>query len=59
MGAPKVKFFDWKYSPFCMKVRAILDYKSVRYERINLLGSTLLSIYSCERSCSPLKLKAS
>jgi glutathione S-transferase len=45
MGAPKVKFFDWKYSPFCMKVRAILDYKSVRYERINPLGSTLLSIY--------------
>ena len=30
-----VVFYDWPYSPFCMKVRAILDYKRVRYDTVN------------------------
>jgi glutathione S-transferase len=37
-------FYDWPYSPFCMKVRAILDYKNVAYERVNPLGPTLLKL---------------
>ena len=39
-----MKFYDWKYSPFCMKVRAILDYKRVQYERVVPLGSTMVSL---------------
>lgn len=33
-----VTFYDWPYSPFCMKVRAILDHKGVEYKSINPLG---------------------
>ena len=29
---------DSRASPFCMKVQAILDYKGIEYERINILG---------------------
>jgi glutathione S-transferase len=35
---PKVSFYDWPYSPFCMKVRAILDYKGVPYRSIDPLA---------------------
>lgn len=35
----KIIFYDWPYSPFCMKVRAILDYKDVRYDRVNPLAA--------------------
>jgi glutathione S-transferase len=31
-------FYDWPYSPFCMKVRAILDYKGLDYLAVNPLG---------------------
>jgi glutathione S-transferase len=31
-------FYDWPYSPFCMKVRAILDYKALRYDTVNPLA---------------------
>lgn len=31
-------FYDWPYSPFCMKVRAILDYKGLEYRSINPLA---------------------
>lgn len=34
----KIVFYDWPYSPFCMKVRAILDYKGLQYERVNPVG---------------------
>jgi glutathione S-transferase len=34
----KILFYDWPYSPFCMKVRAILDYKQLQYERVNPVG---------------------
>lgn len=38
MGASdKIVFYDWPYSPFCMKVRAILDYKRLAYESVNPL----------------------
>ena len=37
MAAPKVTFYDWPYSPFCVKVRAILDYKRVDFEAVNPL----------------------
>ena len=33
-----IKFYDWPYSPFCMKVRAILDHKQLQYERVNPVG---------------------
>jgi len=34
-----VVFYDWPYSPFCMKVRAILDYKSIDYQRVRPLAA--------------------
>jgi glutathione S-transferase len=33
-----IAFYDWPYSPFCMKVRAILDYKGLEYRSINPLA---------------------
>lgn len=44
MNEPRILFYDWPYSPFCMKVRAILDHKGVAYERVNPLGSALLKV---------------
>lgn len=38
MNAPGIIFYDWPYSPFCMKARAILDYKGLQYERANPVG---------------------
>jgi len=32
-----MRLYDWAPSPFCLKVRAILDYKRVPYERVNAL----------------------
>ncbi|WP_294120873.1 glutathione S-transferase [Sphingomonas sp.] len=37
MAAPAITFYDWPYSPFCMKVRAILDHKGVEYRAVNPL----------------------
>lgn len=34
-----VVFYDWPYSPFCMKVRAILDHKGINYETIRPLAA--------------------
>lgn len=31
-------FYDWPYSPFCIKVRAILDHKGVAYRAVNPAG---------------------
>ena len=39
-----VVLYDWRASPFCMKVRAILDYKGIEYERINILGSAWFKV---------------
>ena len=38
MSEPRIAFYDWPYSPFCMKVRAILDYKRLQYDRVNPLA---------------------
>jgi glutathione S-transferase len=35
----KIVFYDWPYSPFCMKVGAILDYKGIQAERVNPLAA--------------------
>jgi len=32
-----VVFYDWPYSPFCMKVRAILNHKSIDHQTVNPL----------------------
>ena len=40
--APKLRLFDWGPSPFCLKVRAVLEHKGVAYERVAVLGPSLL-----------------
>jgi glutathione S-transferase len=35
----EIVFYDWPYSPFCMKVRAILDYKRLNYRSVNPLAA--------------------
>ena len=44
VSAPDVIFYDWPYSPFCMKVRAILHYKGVDYRAVTPLGPALMKI---------------
>ena len=44
MAQSEITFYDWPYSPFCMKVRAILDYKGARYRAVTPLGPALLAI---------------
>ena len=39
-----ITFYDWPYSPFCMKIRAILDYKKLAYRAVNPIGPALLKI---------------
>ncbi|MDK9556143.1 glutathione S-transferase family protein [Marinobacter sp. M216] len=41
----QITLYDWGPSPFCLKVRAILDYKGIRYKRINVLGKGTLEVY--------------
>ena len=33
-----ILLYDWGPSPFCFKVRAILDYKGIAYKRLNVLS---------------------
>lgn len=42
----RLRLFDWGPSPFCMKVRGILDYKGVPYERVPVLGPSLRELLS-------------
>lgn len=35
--AARVRLYDWPVSPFCHKVRAVLDHKGLRYERVPAL----------------------
>lgn len=44
MSEPTITFYDWPYSPFCMKVRAILDYKGLKYKVLNPLGPAMFAI---------------
>ena len=37
MAAPQILYYDWPHSPFCMKVRAILDYKGVEFRSVPAL----------------------
>ncbi|NUQ18315.1 MAG: glutathione S-transferase family protein [Sphingomonas sp.] len=39
MAGKSITFYDWPYSPFCMKVRAILDYKRAEYRSVNPLAA--------------------
>jgi glutathione S-transferase len=40
----RIRLFEWGPSPFCIKVRAILDYKGVPYERVPVLGPALFEL---------------
>ncbi len=40
----QIIFYDWAPSPFCIKVRAILDYKKIAYSRMNPLGRATIEI---------------
>ena len=33
-----IRFYDWKPSPFCFKVRAVLDYKKLEYRTVDPIG---------------------
>jgi len=39
-----LRLYDWGPSPFCLKIRALLDYKRLEYERINILGGALVTV---------------
>jgi glutathione S-transferase len=39
-----LRLFDWAPSPFCMKIRTILNYKGVHYERVAVLGPSLTEL---------------
>ena len=39
-----VKLYDWGPSPFCLKVRAILDHKRIRFARVGALGRPMLEL---------------
>jgi len=41
----KLRLFDWGPSPFCIKARAILEYKKLDYERVNVLGKPLYELW--------------
>jgi glutathione S-transferase len=36
--------YDWAPSPFCIKVRAILDHKRLRYRRVPVLGRAIVDV---------------
>lgn len=38
MTQARIRFYDWPWSPFCMKVRAILDHKKLDYESVGVRG---------------------
>lgn len=40
----RLRLFDWAPSPFCMKIRTILSYKGVQYERVAVLGPSLMEL---------------
>jgi glutathione S-transferase len=38
------RLYDFPASPFCIKIRAILDYKGVPFERISVVGPALVAL---------------
>jgi glutathione S-transferase len=40
----RIRLFDWAPSPFCMKIRTILGYKGIQYERVPVLGPSLMEL---------------
>ena len=38
----RLRLFDWAPSPFCLKVRSLLKYKGLEFERVGVLGPSLL-----------------
>jgi glutathione S-transferase len=40
----EVVLYDWGPSPFCLKVRAILDHKRIAYRRLSALGRPILEL---------------
>lgn len=40
----EVALYDWGPSPFCLKVRAILDYKGVAYRKLPVLGRGMVDV---------------
>jgi glutathione S-transferase len=41
----KLRLFDWGPSPFCLKARAILEYKNLEYERVSILGPAVIELW--------------
>ncbi len=39
-----LRLYDFAPSPFCLKVRAILDYKGIPYERVSVIGPAWLEV---------------
>lgn len=39
-----ITLYDWAPSPFCIKVRAILDYKGLAYRRLSVLGPRIFEV---------------
>lgn len=37
--------YDWPWSPFCHKVRAILEHKNVPYDRVDVFGKGLVDVW--------------
>lgn len=42
---PALALYDWAPSPFCIKVRAMLDYKGLSYRRIAAFGPALFDLH--------------
>src|SRR4051794_22412026 len=41
----RIRLFDWAPSPFCLKIRAVLEFKGITYERVPVLGSALFELF--------------
>lgn len=41
----KLRLFDWGPSPFCLKARAILEYKHLDYDRVSVLGPAAIELW--------------
>ena len=40
----RIKLYDFSGSPFCVKIRAILDYKALDYERLPIVSTRFLEL---------------